>query len=220
MPRQSTVRDDSRCDTLVRRLKLVDWNNNYGNDPHKCVFCHCGNWAKTYLPDIEISTAPILGSALGEENTYGALAGRTPGGGPVTFARVSTDDRHGKIVSYVGEGRFTGDPLETFGTKAVVEVPGLIYQSTHPVQANSPPRLGCRHRLPRVAFTIAVHAFALQPFQDTADQGARAARQSQAAGERALHELQIRRRGLLAATILIIGFLVTLWFKIRTMHLA
>ncbi len=98
--------------------------------------------------------------------------------------------------------------------------PGLIYQSTHPVQANSPPRLGCRHRLPRVAFTIAVHAFALQPFQDTADQGARAARQSQAAGERALHELQIRRRGLLAATILIIGFLVTLWFKIRTMHLA
>lgn len=101
---------------------LVDWNHNYGNDPHKCVFCHCGNWAKTYLPDIEISTAPILGSALGEENTYGALAGRTPGGGPVTFARVSTDDRHGKIVSYVGEGWLTGDPLETFGTKAVVEV--------------------------------------------------------------------------------------------------
>jgi predicted CXXCH cytochrome family protein len=62
---------------------------------------------------------------------------------------------------------------------------------------------------------VLVHAFALQPFQDMADQGMGAATQSQAAGARALHELQVRRRGLLAATILIIGFLVMLWFRIR-----
>lgn len=103
---------------------LVDWNNNYGHDPNKCVFFHCGNWAKAFLPDIEIGTAPILGSILGEPNTYGALAGRTPSG-PVTFARISTDDLHGRITSYVGEGRFTDDDLETFGTRAVVEVPDL-----------------------------------------------------------------------------------------------
>jgi len=103
---------------------LVDWNNNYGSDPNKCVFFHCGNWAKAFLPDIEIGTAPILGSILGEPNTYGALAGRTPSG-PVTFARVSTDDRNGTITSYVGEGRFTDDELKTFGTRAVVEVPDL-----------------------------------------------------------------------------------------------
>jgi L-fucose isomerase-like protein len=103
---------------------LVDWNNNYGDDPNKCVFFHCGNWAKAFLPDIEIGTAPILGSILGEQNTYGALAGRTPSG-PVTFARISTDDRNGEIISYVGEGRFTDDDLKTFGTRAVVEVPDL-----------------------------------------------------------------------------------------------
>ncbi|MGH9162924.1 MAG: L-fucose/L-arabinose isomerase family protein [Vicinamibacteraceae bacterium] len=103
---------------------LVDWNNNYGDDPNKCVFFHCGNWAKAFLPDITMGTAPILGTVLGEENTYGALAGRTPSG-PVTFARVSTDDRHGRVVTYVGQGRFTDDPLETFGTRAVVEVPQL-----------------------------------------------------------------------------------------------
>ena len=40
---------------------LVDWNNNYGSDPEKCVFFHCGNWAKDFLPDIRIATAPILG---------------------------------------------------------------------------------------------------------------------------------------------------------------
>ncbi|MCX6627291.1 MAG: fucose isomerase, partial [Candidatus Solibacter sp.] len=27
---------------------LVDWNNNYGDDPDKCVFCHFGNWAKAF----------------------------------------------------------------------------------------------------------------------------------------------------------------------------
>jgi L-fucose isomerase-like protein len=103
---------------------LVDWNNNYGDDPDRCVFFHCGNWAKAFLPDIRIGTAEILGTILGEQNTYGAVAGRTPAG-PVTFARLSTDDRNGCLRSYVGEGRFTDDPLATFGARAVVEVPGL-----------------------------------------------------------------------------------------------
>lgn len=103
---------------------LVDWNNNYGSDPNKCVFFHCGNWAKTFLPEIHVRTAEILGTTLGEENTWGAVAGRTPAG-PLTFARVTTDDRYGDIRSYVGEGRFTDDPLSTFGARAVVEVPGL-----------------------------------------------------------------------------------------------
>ncbi|QHN05371.1 fucose isomerase [Granulicella sp. WH15] len=107
-----------------RPSALVDWNNNYGNDPDKCVFFHCGNWAKDFLPDIRIGTAPILGTVLGEANTVGALAGRTPAG-PVTFGRVSTDDTSGIIRAYVGEGQFTDDPLDTFGTKAVVAVPRL-----------------------------------------------------------------------------------------------
>jgi L-fucose isomerase-like protein len=107
-----------------RPAALVDWNNNYGDDPDKCVFFHCGNWAKDFLPDIRIGTAPILGTVLGEANTVGALAGRTPAG-PVTFGRVSTDDFSGRIRAYVGQGNFTNDPLDTFGTKAVVHVPRL-----------------------------------------------------------------------------------------------
>jgi L-fucose isomerase-like protein len=103
---------------------LVDWNNNYGNDPDKCVFFHCGNWAKSFIPDIAIKTAPILGTTLGEENTYGAVAGRTPAG-PLTFARISTDDVNGVMRAYTGEGRFTDDPLDTFGSRAVVAIPQL-----------------------------------------------------------------------------------------------
>jgi L-fucose isomerase-like protein len=103
---------------------LVDWNNNYGDDPDKCVFFHCGNWAKSFLPDIKIATAEILGTTLGPENTYGAVAGRVPAG-PVTYARISTDDLNGLVSTYVGEGSMTDDPLDTFGSRAVVQVPGL-----------------------------------------------------------------------------------------------
>lgn len=100
---------------------LVDWNNNYGKDPNRCVFFHCGNWAKSFIPSLEIKTAPILGTTLGEENTYGAMAGRAIAG-PITFARVSTDDQNGLIHAYVGEGLSTDEPLEIFGHRAFIEI--------------------------------------------------------------------------------------------------
>lgn len=103
---------------------LVDWNNNYANDPDRCVLFHCGNWAKSFVPNIEIKTAPILGTTIGEENTYGAMSGRAAAG-PMTFARVSTDDTNGIIRTYTGEGELTNDPLDTFGHRAVVHTPNL-----------------------------------------------------------------------------------------------
>ena len=103
---------------------IVDWNNNYGDDEDKCALFHCGNWAKSFLPDIKIATAPILGSTLGVENTYGALEGRTPAG-PLTYGRVTTADADGCIRAYVGEGELTDDELNTFGTRAVAHVPQL-----------------------------------------------------------------------------------------------
>ncbi|MFC3812265.1 L-fucose/L-arabinose isomerase family protein [Lacihabitans lacunae] len=103
---------------------LVDWNNNYADDPEKCVLFHCGNWAKSFLPDIEISNAPILGTSVGVENTYGALDGRTPAM-PLTYGRISTDDPKGIIKAYIGEGELTDDPLSTFGNRAVAKIPDL-----------------------------------------------------------------------------------------------
>ena len=107
-----------------RPSALVDWNNNYGSDPDKCVLFHCGNWAKDFLPDIRIGTAPILGTMLGEENTVGALSGRTAAG-PMSYGRVSTDDVSGRICAFFGDGDFTDDALDTFGTRAVVTIPEL-----------------------------------------------------------------------------------------------
>lgn len=103
---------------------LVDWNNNYADDPEKCVLFHCGNWAKSFIPDIQLSTAPILGTTVGVENTYGALDGRTPAM-PLTYGRISTDDPKGIIKVYIGEGELTDDSLNTFGNRAVAQIPNL-----------------------------------------------------------------------------------------------
>jgi L-fucose isomerase-like protein len=103
---------------------LVDWNNNYAGDPNKCVLFHCGNFAKSFFTEARIAYADILATTLGKENTYGAINGRIPAG-PMSFARISTDDVKGQIRAYCGDGSFTDDPLQTFGSRAVVEVPNL-----------------------------------------------------------------------------------------------
>ena len=103
---------------------LVDWNNNYGSDPNKCILFHCGNWATSFFSEVTMANAEILATTLGTHNTYGTLSGQAAAT-PMTYARITTDDRHGKIRTYVGQGRLTGDPLDTFGSRAVAEIPNL-----------------------------------------------------------------------------------------------
>jgi L-fucose isomerase-like protein len=107
-----------------RPSALVDWNNNYGGDPDKCVLFHCGNWAKSFFGEVHMANAEILATTLGTENTYGTVAGRTPAG-PFGYARLTTDDRHGVIRAYTGDGSFIDDPLDTFGSRAVVHIEEL-----------------------------------------------------------------------------------------------
>jgi predicted CXXCH cytochrome family protein len=62
---------------------------------------------------------------------------------------------------------------------------------------------------------VLVHAFAEKPFSETASSGVVAAERGEQVGIQALRELELRRRGLGVATVLIVGFLVSLWLKIR-----
>ncbi len=105
---------------------LVDWNNNYGDDPDKCVLFHCGNWAWSFFAegDFRMTAAEILSTTLGAANACGAVTGRVPAG-PFSFARLSTDDLNGEVLAYVGDGMLTDDPLKTFGSRAVAEIPDL-----------------------------------------------------------------------------------------------
>lgn len=103
---------------------LVDWNNNYADDPDKCVLFHCGNWARSFFSEARMANAEILATVLGTENTYGTVSGQAAAS-PMSFARVTTNDREGRIRAYVGDGEITNDALDTFGSRAVVTIPRL-----------------------------------------------------------------------------------------------
>jgi L-fucose isomerase-like protein len=103
---------------------LVDWNNNYQDDPDKCIVFHCSNLPKDMFNDPRMEYQAIIAGAVGKDNTYGTIEGRLAPG-PVTFCRVSTDDRRGTITAYTGEGTFTNDALKTFGGYGVMQIPRL-----------------------------------------------------------------------------------------------
>ncbi|MFP5231137.1 MAG: L-fucose/L-arabinose isomerase family protein [Acidobacteriota bacterium] len=104
---------------------LLDWNNNYGDNPNKAVCFHCSNLPKHFFREgVKMDYQLIIAGTVGKQNTHGTLDG-TVKSGPMSFARFSTDDFAGKITGYVGEGNFTDDPLNTFGGAGVVEIPNM-----------------------------------------------------------------------------------------------
>ncbi len=111
---------------------IVDWNNNYADDPDKGVIFHCSNLPKDVFVEesVAVEDVPhmdyqaIIAGTVGKDNTYGTVVGRVKAS-PFTYCRVSTDDLNGKILAYLGEGKLTDDPLKTFGGYGVVEIPNL-----------------------------------------------------------------------------------------------
>jgi L-fucose isomerase-like protein len=111
---------------------LVDWNNNYGDDPDKGVIFHCSNLPRDVFVDETIAFEDIpmmdyqaiIAGTVGKENTYGTIVGRVRAA-PFTYCRVSTDDLSGRVLAYLGEGELTDDPVKTFGGYGVVRIPNL-----------------------------------------------------------------------------------------------
>ncbi len=103
---------------------LLDWNNNYGDDPDKAVCFHCSNLPKHFFQEVRMDFQEIIAGTVGKENTFGTCVGRVKAGA-MSFARFSTDDTAGVMRGYTGEGKFTNDPLNTFGGAGVVQIPHL-----------------------------------------------------------------------------------------------
>ena len=101
----------------------MDWNNNYGEDPNKGVVFHCSNLPKDiFIEDIPVMDyQEIIAGSVGKDNTYGTIYGRVKAN-PFSYLRISTDEFNGRIMAYTGEGKFTDDPVDTFGGYGVVEV--------------------------------------------------------------------------------------------------
>lgn len=103
----------------------LDWDNNFGDDRNKCICLHCSNFPKSFFKtSFEIENLDVLGTTIGTEKCFGACKAQIAPG-PMTFAKISTDDLHGTIKVYVGEGEFLGDPINTKGGVALCHVSKL-----------------------------------------------------------------------------------------------
>ena len=104
---------------------ILDWNNNYGHEPDLCVCTHCGNYPKSFIGDTpEVGELDVLGETIGREKCFGAVKGKVKPG-PMTFFRLSTDDRAGTVKCYLGEGEFTDHPFPMDGGIATTRVKDL-----------------------------------------------------------------------------------------------
>lgn len=103
---------------------LLDWNNNYADDPDACILFHCSNLPKSAFRDMKMDYQAIIAGSVGKENAYGTCVGIVKPG-PFTFARFTTDDTNGRLISYIGEGEFGSESPDTFGGYGVARIPNL-----------------------------------------------------------------------------------------------
>lgn len=103
----------------------LDWNNNYGEDDDKCILFHCGPVPQSLMTCRgRITDHAILANAVGKGCGYGCNAGRIL---PVPFTYSSMLTEEGELHFYLGQGKFTDDPIadDFFGCAGVAEIEDL-----------------------------------------------------------------------------------------------
>ncbi len=108
-----------------RPATCLDWNNNYGDDPDKCILFHCGPVPQSLMTAKgQVIDHPMFAKALGAGCGFGCNVGRIAPA-PLTYASAKTED--GRLVFYLGEGAFTADPIadEFFGCAGVAQISDL-----------------------------------------------------------------------------------------------
>jgi L-fucose isomerase-like protein len=103
----------------------LDWNNNYSDEDDKCILFHCGPVPQSMMASRgQITDHAILANAVGQGYGYGCNVGRIAPT-PFTFGSLLTEA--GKLKFYLGQGRFTADPIPEnfFGCAGVAEIPNL-----------------------------------------------------------------------------------------------
>ncbi|MBE6885981.1 MAG: hypothetical protein IJY82_03960 [Oscillospiraceae bacterium] len=104
----------------------LDWNNNYGDDPDKCILFHCGPIARGLMKQ--------KSGFVGNHKMFTKDGDPNCGWGTdegliapmqMTYASGKTED--GKFWIYTGKGEMTDDPIEKefFGCGGVAKIDGL-----------------------------------------------------------------------------------------------
>jgi L-fucose isomerase-like protein len=103
----------------------LDWNNNYGEEDDKCILFHCGPVPQRMMAQKgQVADHAILANAVGKGCGWGCNVGRIKAQ-PFTFGSLTTEA--GRLKFYLGQGRFTGDPIapDYFGCAGVAQIDGL-----------------------------------------------------------------------------------------------
>jgi L-fucose isomerase-like protein len=107
---------------------LVDWNNNFRDDPDKTILFHCSNFPTHFFKQEEqmprLEQHPVLQDVLGSECVFGSLAGNISSG-DFSFLRLSSNDTKGVLSGYTGQGRILSETIETFGGRGIAKIEGL-----------------------------------------------------------------------------------------------
>jgi len=105
-----------------RPATCLDWNNNYGDHPDKCILFHCGSVPQSLMvAKGQIADHAILANAVGSGCGFGCNTGRIAPT-PFTYGSMLTED--GELRFYLGQGEFTDDPIPDafFGCAGVAEI--------------------------------------------------------------------------------------------------
>jgi len=103
----------------------LDWNNNFKDEPDKCILFHCGPVPQSMMLEKgRIEDQQILANVVGPGCSFGCNVGRMKPS-PMTYGNLSSED--GRLRMYIGEGEFTADPIpkEFFGTAGVAKIKNL-----------------------------------------------------------------------------------------------
>ena len=118
----------------------LDWNNNYGDDPDKCILFHCGPVARALMAEPgTIAVHKMFAKGTHPDQGWGVNEGRIKPM-PVTYASAATMD--GKIWTYAGErARSLQDPVEKefFGCAGVIRIEDLAEEADLHGQKRLPP---------------------------------------------------------------------------------
>lgn len=104
---------------------LLDINNNFRDDPNRCILFHCGPVPISLMEGKgQTIEHKMFVKSYGEGSGVGVNQGVLRRGA-VSFGSMKTEN--GRICAYLGEGELTHDPIEPefFGTGSVLYADGM-----------------------------------------------------------------------------------------------
>ena len=121
-----------------RPSALADWNNNYADDPDKCVLFHCSNFPQELFGKKGVMDyQEIIAGTVGREKTLRHHGGPARAHGLHLLPGLHGRLRAAAIRAYVGEGEITRTPSHLRRLRRGADPPAAGPPAPHLLAAGS-----------------------------------------------------------------------------------